>query len=209
MAKVPNPAEDGSAFDEEAFCRRNPLLRRRRELLRVWRERLPLGERPKPFRFLPWLGLGDREEDYPPPDRCTPEDGRLLYGKYFDLWKLGVPLDFQYPADFSPPPSFYEDEGACALAEHITNLRNGHPSREEKAAEYEQRAKKPLLKKARELAIRLEATMDRLIAVEKLHPGYRSAYSSEPFMESQTPRFFWDQEPRAVGRATSSIAPAI
>ena len=184
MAKVPNLAEEGGVFDEEKFFRIYPHLRRRRELLRAWRETLPPGERPKPFRFLPWLGLGDREEDYPPPERCTPEDGRLLYGGYYDLWKLGVPLDFQYPVDFSPSPSFYDTDEDRRLAESFANSKSKAPSREERAAEYEQKVKKPLLRKARKLLTELESTMEKLIGVEGQHPRYRSPYSPEPFMES-------------------------
>ena len=135
--------------------------RRRKEVLRRWREASARDngpKTPKPYRYLPWLPLGFREEDYPPPEECTPEDGRLLYGKYYDLWKLGVPLDFSYP-DFN------------------SNERASN------AARYEQAVKQPLIRKARKLVAQLEQTMGDLLAAEKKHPRYRNPYSNEPFLD--------------------------
>lgn len=186
MAKVPNASEGDSVFDAEAFYRLYPQLRRRKELMRTWREAHRSGEDPKPFRFLPWLRLGESEEDYPPPESCSPEDGRLLYGKHYDLWKLGVPLDFRYSVDFVFPSSFHDAEwesGSNFLAE-IGESNSKAQSREERAAEYEKKVKKPLLRKARKLLTELQSTMEKLIGIEERHPRYRTIYSPDPFMES-------------------------
>lgn len=171
MAKVPDLfGQDSSEREKsiEELERELSQSRRHQELLRAWREASASDEGPKPpkpYRCLPWLRLGHREEDYPPPERCTPEDGRLLYGIYYDLWKLGVPLDFSYP-------DFHSNERAS------------------KAATYEQAVKKPLIRKARKLAAQLDRTMGELLAAEKLHPRYKIPFSTEPFLEISEVREF-------------------
>jgi hypothetical protein len=187
MAKVPReerqrkPKDDGSGESEgnpaadfwslptiEDIQRELSQSQRLQELLRAWREASAPDEGPKPpkpYRFLPWLQFGHSEEDYPPPEQCTPEDGRLLYGIYYDLWKLGVPLDFSYP-------DFHSNET------------------ESEAARYEQEVKQPLIRKARELVAQLERTVEKLLAAEKVHPRYRRIYSTEPHLQFSEVREF-------------------
>jgi transcriptional regulator with XRE-family HTH domain len=88
------------------------------------------------------------------------------------------------------PASFYDTETARFLTEHLAESSSKAPSRAERVASYERKERKPRLKKAQQLAIRLETTMKELIAVEQRHPAYRSEYSSEPFMESPRLRDF-------------------
>jgi hypothetical protein len=163
-----------------------PPMGRIRKLEPEWKaSHKSINELPaKRFRFLPWLKLGTSEEDYPPPESCTEEDGRYHYGEFYDLWKLGVPLDFNYPLDFRFPYSFW-GKGDLAL-DRMTSLQMREGSaltREEREVEYDQTTMKPLLEKARQLAIRLEKKMDDLIAAEKQHPRYNSCYSPEPLLQ--------------------------
>jgi hypothetical protein len=134
-------------------------------------------------RFLPWLKLGTSEEDYPPPESCTEEDGRFHYGEFYDLWKLGVPLDFEYPFDFRFPYSFWGTTPLALDWNESLRMREGPFTREERIARYDQTTMRPLYKRAQQFAIRLEKTMDDLIAAEKLHPQYRPRYSPEPLLE--------------------------
>ena len=141
------------------------------------------------LRRLPWrLRAVTSEEDYPPPDKCTAEEGHRHYGGYYDLWKLGVPLDFAYPLDFRPPPSIYADAADRALAQKIADM----PGRKQWIAEYEQKTRNPLLKKALQLTIRLQKTMERLIEAERRHPRYQISLYDEPFSESPHIGYFSD-----------------
>jgi len=162
-------------------------------------ERKASAETPGPkhaqsLRRPPWrLKVRTSEEEDPPPEECTDEQGHHHYGGYYDLWKLGVPLDFEYPVDFSPPPSIYPDEDDRALAQKIAEM----PSRKDWIAEYEQKTRKPLLKKALQLTIRLQEAMEVLIEVERQHPRYRISLYDEPFTESSHIHFFSEIEDSA------------
>jgi hypothetical protein len=129
-------------------------------------------------RYLPWLMTGTSEKDYPPPENCTEEEGRRRYGEFFNLWKLGVPLDFKYPVGFRFPDSFcsFGVEHAPARWHETLAPAKSSSALLVEAAEYDQTTMKPLYEKARLLAIQLEKAIDKLMAAGKQHPLHKSRF---------------------------------
>lgn len=134
-------------------------------------------------RYLPWLMTGTSEKDYPPPENCTEDEGRRHYGEFFNLWKLGVPLDFEYPPGFRFPDSFSEIASYIRGEPALVQWQESHPRHSSallvEAAEYDQTTMKPLYEKARLLAIQLEKAIDKLMAAGKQHPLHRSRFLPE------------------------------
>lgn len=118
---------------------------------------------PVPHVLVPWGKLG--QKDYPDPRFCSEIQGLLEFGIYWPLWKLGIPLDFKYPLSDTE-------------------------KRTSEAATYRRQRIKPLLDRARQLAVSLEQTAEGLLEAERENPSYRSVYSDKPFMESPNLRWF-------------------
>jgi len=113
---------------------------------------------PIPAGWVPWAKIGG-PRDYPDPRFCSEIEGLLEFGIYWPLWKLGIPLDFTYPAGWADRT-------------------------ESEVVDYERRKIKPLLKKARRRAALLERTAVELVEAEKANPRYRTWGSDSPRLES-------------------------
>ncbi len=90
-----------------------------------------------------WRRIGGG--DPPDPERCTPEEGRRYYGKHYELWKLGVPLDIRLPPR--------QDEQT------------------DKEREYDRRIYQRLLARTRKAATRLGELLAALDAAQRDHPA--------------------------------------